>query len=371
MKLSNSLIFLFGVASAANFSKCPAIEAHKNENAKGPKCDKNMCERRCKDGFVAQKPRKVICNKNDNGKFKWSADLGGCKSAEAVTTEKPDVTDGGDAGEAPSCKNIELKPGQVKSGITVAYKTNSSGTDVVSLTCPEGSLINGKKGAIKKKMMCKCGASGKCKWKNEKNKKINKVIYQKWKCVASETDNTDTDSGNTNGGEDTDGDDNGAGETDICPQCTDQQKAGLARHNELRALHGSPMMKMTVELNQAAQAYAEELAAKGQMAHATNLQELGQGENLAWAWSSSGANADYPWATQQWYNEINDPGYDFSNPGFSSGIGHFTQVVWVKSTELGMGHAATPDGSVFTVARYAPAGNFMGQFAENVPNLLN
>ena len=75
--------------------------------------------------------------------------------------------------------------------------------------------------------------------------------------------------------------------------------------------------------------------------------------------------------SEKWYNEINDPGYDFTNPGFSSGIGHFTQVVWVKSTELGMGHAATPDGSVFTVARYAPAGNFMGQFAENVPNLLN
>ena len=58
-------------------------------------------------------------------------------------------------------------------------------------------------------------------------------------------------------------------------------------------------MKMTVALNQAAQAYAEELAAKGQMAHATNLQELGQGENLAWAWSSNGANANYAGSTQQ------------------------------------------------------------------------
>ena len=82
-------------------------------------------------------------------------------------------------------------------------------------------------------------------------------------------------------------------------KCTDQQKAGLARHNQLRALHGSPPMKMTVALNQAAQAYAEELAAKGQMSHATNLQELGQGENLAWAWSSAGAKANYASSTQQ------------------------------------------------------------------------
>ena len=80
---------------------------------------------------------------------------------------------------------------------------------------------------------------------------------------------------------------------------TAQQKAGLARHNELRALHGSPPMKMTDALNQAAQAYAEKLAAKGQMVHATNLKELGQGENLAWAWSSNGAKANYARTTQQ------------------------------------------------------------------------
>ena len=91
------------------------------------------------------------------------------------------------------------------------YKFHSGGNDVALLTCPEGSLINGKKGATKKKLLCKCGASGKCKWKNEKNKKINKLTYQKWKCVASETD-----SGNTDGGDA--GGDDGAGQTDICPQ---------------------------------------------------------------------------------------------------------------------------------------------------------
>ena len=79
----------------------------------------------------------------------------------------------------------------------------------------------------------------------------------------------------------------------------DQQKAGLTRHNELRALHGSPPMKLSVVLNDAAQAYAEELARIDNMQHAKNLQQLGQGENLAYAWSSDGASADYAWATQQ------------------------------------------------------------------------
>ena len=37
-------------------------------------------------------------------------------------------------------------------------------------------------------MVCKCNAiSGKCKWKNEKNKKISTASYQKWKCAAVTT----------------------------------------------------------------------------------------------------------------------------------------------------------------------------------------
>lgn len=29
-----------------------------------------------------------------------------------------------------------------------------------------------------------------------------------------------------------------------------------------------------------------------------------------------------------WYNEINEPGYDFAKATFTGGTGHFTQVVW-------------------------------------------
>ena len=44
-------------------------------------------------------------------------------------------------------------------------------------------MINGKVSA--KKIICKCNAnSGKCKWKNEKNKKISTASFQKWKCAA-------------------------------------------------------------------------------------------------------------------------------------------------------------------------------------------
>ena len=48
--------------------------------------------------------------------------------------------------------------------------------------------VNGKDGVTKKKLICKCGS--KCKWKNEKNKKINKATYQKWKCEGTPDETT-------------------------------------------------------------------------------------------------------------------------------------------------------------------------------------
>ena len=44
----------------------------------------------------------------------------------------------------------------------------------------------------------------------------------------------------------------------------------------------------------------------------------------------------------------------------------YLQVVWAESIELGVGRATSEDGMQFVVARYYPAGNMMGDFADNV-----
>jgi len=69
------------------------------------------------------------------------------------------------------------------------------------------------------------------------------------------------------------------------------------------------------------------------------------------------------------YNEVCEPGYDFASGGFSKGTGHFTQVVWKGSTELGIGRAESTQGSMkcaYIVGRYKQAGNMMGDFPQNV-----
>lgn len=40
---------------------------------------------------------------------------------------------------------------------------------------------------------------------------------------------------------------------------------------------------------------------------------------------------------QNWYNEIRN--YDFSKATYKPGTGHFTQIVWRESRQLGVGIA--------------------------------
>lgn len=73
------------------------------------------------------------------------------------------------------------------------------------------------------------------------------------------------------------------------------------------------------------------------------------------------------------YDEVCE--YDFDNPGYSSAAGHFTQVVWKASTELGIGKytgTKTINNNQWTctyiVARYKPSGNINTSeyFSDNV-----
>ena len=67
--------------------------------------------------------------------------------------------------------------------------------------------------------------------------------------------------------------------------------------------------------------------------------------------------------TDQWYEEANN--YNYSDD-FQQGKGHFAQIVWQKSREVGFGRARANDGKWYAVANYFPAGNYIGQFRENV-----
>ncbi|KAI1882369.1 hypothetical protein AGOR_G00249970 [Albula goreensis] len=139
------------------------------------------------------------------------------------------------------------------------------------------------------------------------------------------------------------------------------EKEFVVTHNTYRSKHGAPPLTLSRDLCRSAQAWADYLLSTRKLAHS----KTDNGENLYYAWSSSPKKPSGKEAVDEWYSEISK--YDFNNPGFKSGTGHFTQVVWKSSKEVGVG-LATDGNTVFVVGQYSPAGNITnpGYFKENV-----
>jgi len=142
----------------------------------------------------------------------------------------------------------------------------------------------------------------------------------------------------------------------------DFQKSALDAHNKYRAKHHAGKLVLNQELCDIAQKYAQELARTGNFAHSNgSFHGDNMGENL---FACYGMKITGKMMTDDWYDEISQ--YDFNNPGYISGTGHFTQVVWKGSKQVGFGFAQARDGYYYGVANYYPAGNFIGEFEENV-----
>jgi hypothetical protein len=111
-----------------------------------------------------------------------------------------------------------------------------------------------------------------------------------------------------------------------------------------------------------AQAFAEKVAKSGKLQHASREERNGDGENVFMMMGKAEVTGED--VVGSWYSEVSK--YNFQRGGFQSGTGHFTQVVWKDTKELGMGKAKSPDGKVFVVGRYRPAGNMISKVNENV-----
>lgn len=132
----------------------------------------------------------------------------------------------------------------------------------------------------------------------------------------------------------------------------------LNAHNNKRALHeDTPALSWSSDLASYAQNYADQYDCSGNLVHSGGQ----YGENLSLGYGIEGA-------VDAWYNEISS--YNWANPGFSESTGHFTQVVWKSSTQVGCGTKSCGGSwGDYVVCSYNPAGNFIGEFADNVEPL--
>lgn len=149
---------------------------------------------------------------------------------------------------------------------------------------------------------------------------------------------------------------------------TDRTAAALlAYHNRLRAEAGSPPLRWSAKLAGNAAAYARALAYTGQLRHASREGRQNERENIIVG--RRGGSSPMAMA-MTWGNEKRlYRGGVFPNVCASdwSTCGHYTQMVWSTTRELGCAYASGT--FVALVCRYSPPGNRDGR-AVVEPGLL-
>jgi pathogenesis-related protein 1 len=126
----------------------------------------------------------------------------------------------------------------------------------------------------------------------------------------------------------------------------------LAAHNSIRKQVGVPPLQWSDKLAAVARNWAENLAARGEFRHRPNNS---YGENIfeATNWRPSAAQV-----VKQWASEARD--YDYASNSCRRVCGHYTQIVWRGTRQMGCG-SATRGARVVWVCNYNPPGNYVGQ----------
>lgn len=137
-------------------------------------------------------------------------------------------------------------------------------------------------------------------------------------------------------------------------------------HNKMRDEVAVGPVKWSPTLAKFAQEWADEVARTGKIGHRPKVGEFAQkyGENIAWG---SGGGYDVLTGARSWYEEkkFYTPGTPIPENFENFKAGHYTQMVWENSTEIGAGMAVIQTGGkkgyLFVVCNYNPRGNIIGE----------
>ena len=136
----------------------------------------------------------------------------------------------------------------------------------------------------------------------------------------------------------------------------------LEAHNKYRVKHHSPKLILNKELCNIASEYAQKLLKNNSNSIVYSFGKYkgnDMGENI---FMCQGTEATGEMATNDWYNEVKI--HDFKQD-YQKNTGHFTQIVWKDTKEVGFG-IANRGNTYYVVANYYPPGNFLGQYSKNV-----
>ena len=144
-------------------------------------------------------------------------------------------------------------------------------------------------------------------------------------------------------------------------------------HNAVRARHGLPPLAWSPSLAQYARQWAEQLRRSNncRMRHRPYSGRFAQqyGENLFWVdpkrWSDGRVEQHRftpAMVTNAWADEERDYRYRSNRCKRGKICGHYTQIVWRDTSEIGCARVACRDQSQLWVCNYNPPGNWNGQW---------
>ncbi len=132
----------------------------------------------------------------------------------------------------------------------------------------------------------------------------------------------------------------------------------LAAHNKYRSILNIAPLKWSDKLAANAKIWAERLARERRMYHSSGGNE---GENL---WMGSAGHYTLTNMVDRWGDEkryFKEGTFPrVSTSGNWSDVGHYTQIIWRNTTDVGCAKS-TGGGYDYFVCRYSPPGNYIGQ----------
>ena len=131
--------------------------------------------------------------------------------------------------------------------------------------------------------------------------------------------------------------------------------AFLRVHNDARAQVRVAPLRWDPDCAAAAQDWANQLAQRDRGLAHSGRQDYGES-----VWAGSGRDFSPADAAGAWLSERRS--YD-GGPIDESNVsaGHYTQMVWSRTTGVGYGIARSARGTIYIVADYAPPGNLLGR----------
>jgi len=126
----------------------------------------------------------------------------------------------------------------------------------------------------------------------------------------------------------------------------------LQAHNSIRSRLNLPPLVWSGKVAAVAQQWGESLLARNEFVHRPNSV---YGENL---FAISGGRASPTQVVSEWASEARN--YDYASNRCMGVCGHYTQIVWHDTKELGCGLARSARREIW-VCDYNPPGNWVGR----------